>query len=127
MLRQAIDKIGPAGNRYGRGRVGTPHVRTTIAPSHEHKGELPMKKLSFAIVGAAALALAACGGKGDDALADNVEDNYEAAADNLEAMADNATGAEAAALENQADALEVEGDAKADAIDSADVNAVNAM
>ncbi len=86
-----------------------------------------MKKLSFAIVGAAALALAACGGKGDDALADNVEDNYEAAADNLEAAADNATGAEAAALENQADALEVEGDAKADAIDSADVNAVNAM
>lgn len=86
-----------------------------------------MKKLSFAIVGAAALALAACGGKGDDALADNVEDNYEAASDNLEAMADNATGAEAAALENQADALEVEGDAKADAIDSADVNAVNAM
>ena len=87
-----------------------------------------MKKLSFAIVGAAALALAACGGKGDDALADNVEDNYEAAADNLEAMADNtANSAEAAALENQADALEVEGDAKADAIDSADVNAVNAM
>ena len=86
-----------------------------------------MKKLSFAIVGAAALALAACGGKGDDALADNVEDNYDAAADNLEAAADNATGAEAAALENQADALEVEGDAKADAIDSSDVNAVNAM
>jgi predicted small lipoprotein YifL len=26
-----------------------------------------MKKLSFALVGAAALALAACGGKGDDA------------------------------------------------------------
>ena len=87
-----------------------------------------MKKLSFAIVGAAALALAACGGKGDDALADNVEDNYEAAADNLEAMADNtANGAEAAALENQADALEAEGDDKADAIDKADVNAVNAM
>ena len=36
-----------------------------------------MKKLSFAIVGAAALALAACGGKGDDALGDNVEDNYD--------------------------------------------------
>ena len=91
-----------------------------------------MKKLSFAVVGAAALALAACGGKGDDALADNVEDNYEAAADNLEAMADNtANGAESAALENQADALEVEGDRKADAIDKADVNAstanVNAM
>ncbi len=46
-----------------------------------------MKKISFAIVGAAALALAACGGKGDDALGDNVADNYEAAADNLEMMA----------------------------------------
>jgi hypothetical protein len=93
-----------------------------------------MKKLSFAIVGAAALALAACGGKGDDALGDNVADNYEAAADNLEAMADNTTGAEAAALENQADALEAEGARKEEAIDDADANAattnaaeVNAM
>ena len=89
-----------------------------------------MKKLSFAIVGAAALALAACGGKGDDALGDNIEDNYDAAADNLEAMADNtANGAEAAALENQADALEAEGDTKEEAVDEADVNAaaVNAM
>jgi hypothetical protein len=89
-----------------------------------------MKKLSFAIVGAAALALSACGGKGDDALWDNIEDNYDAAADNLEAMADNtANGAEAAALENQADALEAEGDKKEEAVDEADVNAaaVNAM
>ncbi len=31
-----------------------------------------MKKLSFALVGAAALALAACGGKGDDSLGENV-------------------------------------------------------
>ncbi|NJC06977.1 hypothetical protein GGQ97_002770 [Sphingomonas kaistensis] len=85
-----------------------------------------MKKLSFALVGAASLALAACGGKGDDSLGDNVNDNYEAAADNLEAMADNTTnGAEAASLENQADALEAEGDRKEDAIDDADVNAAN--
>ena len=94
-----------------------------------------MKKLSFALVGAAALALAACGGKGDDSLGDNVNDNYEAAADNMEAMAANTSNsAEAASLENQADALEAEGDRKADAIDDADVNAsattpadVNAM
>ena len=88
-----------------------------------------MKKLSFAIVGAAALALAACGGQGDDALGDNIEDNSDAAADNLEAMADNAVGNEAAALENQADALEAEGDAREEAVDEADVNAaaVNAM
>ena len=85
-----------------------------------------MKKLSFALVGAAALALAACGGKGDDSLGDNVNDNYEAAADNLEAAADNTTNsAEAASLENQADALEAEGDRKEEAIDDADVNAQN--
>lgn len=94
-----------------------------------------MKKLSFAIVGAAALALAACGGKGDDALGDNVNDNYQAAADNLDAMADNTANAgESDALENQADALRTEGDRKEEAIDKADVNAaatnsaeVNAM
>lgn len=89
-----------------------------------------MKKLSFAIVGAAALALAACGGKGDDALGDNVADNYDAAADNLDAAADaTANGATADALENQADALREEGEDKEEAIDAADVNAsaVNAM
>jgi hypothetical protein len=94
-----------------------------------------MNKFSFAIVGAAALALAACGGKGDDALADNVQDNYDAAAYNLDAAAGNtANDATADALGNQADALRDEGDRKADAIDKADVNAaatnsaqVNAM
>jgi hypothetical protein len=88
-----------------------------------------MKKLSFAVVGAAALALAACGGKGDDSLGENVQENYENAAENLEAAADNASGAEAAALENQADALREEGENKEEAIDKADVNAaaVNAM
>jgi hypothetical protein len=84
-----------------------------------------MKKLSFALVGAASLALAACGGKGDDTLAENVQENYEAASDNLEAASDNTTGAEAATLENQADALETEGERKEDAIDDADVNAQN--
>ena len=87
-----------------------------------------MKKLHFALVGAASLALAACGGKGDDSLAENVQENYEAAADNLEAAADNsANPAEAASLENQADALEKEGARKEEAIDDADVNAANAV
>ncbi len=85
-----------------------------------------MRKLSFAITGAAALALAACGGQGDDTLGDNIEENYDAAADNLEAMADNtANAAEADALENQADALENEGDAREEAVDEADTNAAN--
>ena len=89
-----------------------------------------MKKLSFAVVGAAALALAACGGQGDDALGENVQENLEAQAENLDAAADNtANSAEAAALENQADALKEEGEQKEEAIDKADVNAaaVNAM
>ena len=88
-----------------------------------------MKKLSFALVGAATLALAACGGRGDDAAGENAQENLEAQAENLEAAADNATGAEAEALENQADALENQGDQAEEAIDEADVNAsnVNAM
>ena len=84
-----------------------------------------MKKLSFALVGAAALALTACGGRGDDTAGENVQENLEAQAENLEAMAENATGAEAAALENQAEALEEAGEQKEEAIDEADVNAAN--
>ena len=84
-----------------------------------------MKKLSFALLGAPALALAACGGQGDDAAAENAQENLEAQAENLEAMAENATGAEAAALENQAEALEEAGEQKEEAIDEADINAAN--
>ena len=117
------------------GGVGTLRVEEAKYAAAPIIRGIRMKKLSFAIVGAAALALAACGGKGDDALGDNVNDNYEAAADNLEAMADN-TSNEAASdmLENQADALEAEGARKEEAIDEADANAattnaaeVNAM
>lgn len=88
-----------------------------------------MTKIAFALVGAASLALTACGGQGDDSLGENVQENYENAADNLDAAADNTSGAEAANLENQADALREEGDNKEEAIDEADVNAskVNAM
>ena len=83
-----------------------------------------MMKFSIAIIGAASLALSACGGDGDDALGESVQENYEDAAENLDAMADNtANEAEAAALENQADALEAEGERKEEAIDEADVDA----
>ena len=84
-----------------------------------------MKKLSFALVGAAALALAACGGQGDDTLGDNVADNADAVADNLEDTADNATNEVVEdTLENQAEAIREEGEAKEEAIDEADVNAM---
>ena len=80
-------------------------------------------------------ALAACGGKGDDTLGDNIADAYDNAADQLDAMADNTTNAvQEETLENQADALRETGKQKEEAIDEADVNAavvnqaaVNAM
>jgi ABC-type glycerol-3-phosphate transport system substrate-binding protein len=84
-----------------------------------------MNKISFALVGAASLALAACGGQGDDSLGENVQENYDAAAENLETMSENASGATAETLENQAEALETEGARKEEAIDEADVNASN--
>jgi ABC-type glycerol-3-phosphate transport system substrate-binding protein len=85
-----------------------------------------MKKISFALVGAAALALAACGGRGDDSLGENVQENYDSASENLEMMAENTTNEVAAdTLQNQAQALETEGERKEEAIDDADVNASN--
>jgi len=95
----------------------------------DYQGDYQMKTISFALVGAASLALAACGGQGDDSLGENVQENYENAAENLDAAAANASGAEAANLENQADALREEGENREEAIDEADVNAnnVNAM
>lgn len=83
-----------------------------------------MKKISFAIAGATALALAACGGEGDDALADEYEDAAENEADALEEQADQAEAmgdeATADALEEQADQVEAEGEAMEDAVDDAD-------
>ncbi|MFL6846562.1 MAG: hypothetical protein ACJ8ER_16975 [Allosphingosinicella sp.] len=83
-----------------------------------------MKFMLKAAVGAGLLALAACGGKGDDSLAANVEDNADAVADNIDAAADNA-GNEAVEenLEDKADAVREAGEEKADAIDDSDVNA----
>ncbi|SNS88888.1 hypothetical protein SAMN06295912_1223 [Sphingomonas laterariae] len=79
---------------------------------------------------AAFAALAACGGQGDDALAENVEQAYDNQADQLDAIADNTTNeVQADAIEDQADAVRQEGENRADAIDAADVNAqaINGM
>ena len=84
-----------------------------------------MKKTVFALVGAASLALAGCGGQGDDAAGDAIEDNLDAQADNLDAMADNAAGAEAEALGDQADQLREAGDEAEDAVDDADTTNQN--
>src|SRR6186997_2249973 len=85
----------------------------------KQQGDDCMRKISFALVGAAALALSACGGKGDDSLGENVQENMENAADALDEAADNASNAEAANLENQADALRDAGNNAEEAIDEA--------
>ncbi len=74
-------------------------------------------------IAAAALALGACGGKGDDKLGQQAQDNAENKADQLDAMADNTTGAQSDALKTKADITRDMGDAKEEAIDDADVNA----
>lgn len=67
-----------------------------------------MRKLGFALVGAATLALAACGGGDQDTLDENLDANT-GAANELNAQADNAAlDAETEALGNQAQQLEAE-------------------
>jgi len=81
-----------------------------------------MRHLTKALLGASFLALAACGGQGDDALGDNVADAAENQADMLDAQADNATSDVAEErLEDQADVVEETGEAREEAIDEADV------
>jgi hypothetical protein len=85
-----------------------------------------MNRFAFALVGAASIALAGCGGQGDDSLGENVQENMEAQADNMDAMADNAgNDAAAEALGEQAEQLREEGARQEEAIDDADVNAAN--
>ena len=90
-------------------------IATGGAASARRLRELFMK-ISYAILGAAALALSACGGKGDDTLS-GAADNMDAAADNMS----NETAADA--MEEKADATREAGAEKEEAIDEADANA----
>jgi ABC-type glycerol-3-phosphate transport system substrate-binding protein len=83
-----------------------------------------MKRILTSVAMAGLIALAACGGQGDDSLGDNAADRADAQADNLDALADNTSnGMQADTLEQQADALRDQGEAREEAIDDADVNA----
>ncbi|MBB3764133.1 hypothetical protein [Sphingomicrobium lutaoense] len=79
-----------------------------------------MKRLMISLPASFALALAACGGEGDDALAEDVEERYEERADQLEEMAD-AAEERADQLEERAEQVDDMGEAMGDAIDEADV------
>lgn len=88
-----------------------------------------MNQFAKMITVAAFVALAGCGGKGDDAAGDAVADNADAVAD---AMDNRADVLEDKGLENQADALENKADAvreagkqQEEAIDDADIDASN--
>ena len=82
-----------------------------------------MTRISKLLLGAAFLGLSACGGNGDDAAGENVQEAYENKADQMDAMADNTSGAAEDSLEAQADQLRDIGAAKEEAIDDADINA----
>ncbi|HEX8402043.1 MAG TPA: hypothetical protein VF628_10095 [Allosphingosinicella sp.] len=82
-----------------------------------------MKRIITAALCASTLALAACGGDGDDKLGQQAQDAAENKADVLDQAADNSSGAQEDALEAQADVTREAGDAKEEAIDDADVNA----
>ena len=81
-----------------------------------------MNDLTKLLIGAGFLALAACGGKGDDKAAEEVEQAFENTAQQLDNAADNASGATEERLEDEAEVLRRTGEAAADAIDDVDLN-----
>lgn len=69
------------------------------------------------------LVLAACGGKGDDKLGEQVQEAAENKADKMDVMADNMSGTSEDLMQAKADATREAGDAKEEAIDDSDINA----
>ena len=79
-------------------------------------------RMKLILAAAGALALGACGGKGDDKAASDVEQAFENKADALDRAADNASGATEERLEDQAEVYRRTGEAAAEAIDDVDLN-----
>jgi hypothetical protein len=73
------------------------------------KQEQHMKLPAKLFIGAAFLALASCGGKGDDKAAEKVEQAFENKADALDDAAENATGAAEERLEDEAEVYRRQG------------------
>lgn len=86
-----------------------------------------MSQIAKMITVAAFIALAGCGGTGDDTAGDTVADNADAVADAMDNRADvledQGLENQADALENQADATREAGKRQEEALDEADINA----
>jgi hypothetical protein len=82
-----------------------------------------MKRMCISAIISLGLAVAACGGKGDDKLGEQAQEAAENKADKMDAMADNMSGTAEDLMEANADATREAGDAKEEAIDKSDVNA----
>lgn len=85
-----------------------------------------MRAIMVVTLTAASLALAACGGKGDDKLGEQAQEALENRADAMDVAADNMSGPAADSMEVRADAMRDAGNAKEERIDDADLN-VDAM
>jgi uncharacterized membrane protein YqiK len=86
-----------------------------------------MNNVAKLLIGAGLLGLAACGGNGDDAAAEKVEQAFENNAQQLDNMAENASGAQEERLEDEAEVMRETGEAAAEAIDDVDLNAQTAV
>ena len=81
------------------------------------------RTIIFACAASLSLALAACGGKGDDKLGEQAQEAMEIRADRMDAMADNMSGTAEDMMQAKADATREQGEAKEEAIDESDINA----
>lgn len=81
------------------------------------------RTIIFTCAACLSMALAACGGKGDDKLGEQAQEAMENKGDRMDAMADNMSGAAEDMMHAKADAMREQGEAKEEAIDDSDIDA----